>query len=150
MYRTGGRALLIGGLLWALAGCGEVVPGGTTSVSGTVSAPTGGDVAGTRVFACYDNEPDCAMLGEVRLTEPELSAPYQLGSLPAGSYSIYALKESVTEDYLGWYAVPGDPSAKPALITPPATGVDIRMIAVPKAERARLPEEIRALSFTQP
>jgi hypothetical protein len=150
MYRNMGRTLLFGGLLWSLAGCGEVVPGGTASISGTVTAPAGGDVAGARVFACYDNEPNCARLGEVTLTEAGASSSYQLGSLPAGSYSIYALKESVVEDYLGWYIEPGDPSATPALVTPPAANIDIRMIAVPKAERARLPEEIRALSSTRP
>ena len=150
MYRTKGRALLLGSLLWALAGCGEVVPGGAASVSGTVSAPTGGDVAGTRVFACYDNEPDCAVLAEVRLEGVGSSSAYQLGALAPGRYNIYARKSLAGEEYVGWYVEPGDLSEAPAQVIPPATDINIRMRAFSNVEHAQLPEKIRELDATQP
>ena len=145
MHRLKSRALLFGGLLGLLVGCGEVLGG--ASISGTVSAPVGGDVAGTRVFACYENEPDCAMLGEVRIAASGASAPYQLGSLPRGSYSVYALKELDGEDYFGYYTpVPREVG----LVTPPADGIDIQMTAFPDAERSRLPQKVRELSERTP
>jgi hypothetical protein len=148
MHRLKSRALLFGGLLGLLVGCGEVLGG--AGISGTVSAPVGGDVDSTRVFACYENEPDCAMLGEVRIAESGTSAPYQLSSLPRGSYSVYALKEVEGEAYAGWYTRSNDPTLQPSLVTPPATGIDIRMRAFPDAERPSLPEEVRELSERTP
>lgn len=149
MHRSKSRALLFGGLLGLLVGCGEVL-GGAASISGTVSAPVGGDVAGTQVFACYENEDDCAMLGKVQLTESGASAPYQLGSLPKGFYGVYALKELDEEDYVGWYMLPNDQIGRPALVTPPATGIDIQMRAFPDAGRSSLPKEVQRLSAKTP
>lgn len=128
-----------------LVGCGEVL-GEAGSISGMVSAPVGRDVAGTHIFACYNNERDCTMLGDVETTQMGASAPYQLDNLPLGSYSVYALKNSVGEDYVGWYGLAEDQAKQPLLVTPPATEIDIQMIIVPDAERSRLPEKVQELS----
>lgn len=149
MHRLKRRTLLLGGLLGLLAGCGQV-PGGAGTISGVVSAPAGGDVSGTEVFACYENEPECAMLGDVTITQTGTSAPYQLSGLPTGRYSVYALKELGGEDYAGWYVAPGDEARRPALVTPPTTGIDIEMIAVPDAERSLIPEKLKELSAKTP
>lgn len=145
MQRLKSRTLLFGGLLGLLVGCGEVLGG--AGISGTVSAPVGGDVAGTQVFACYENEDGCAMLGKVQLTQPGASAPYQLGSLPRGRYGVYALKELDGQDYFGYYT----PAPREVgLVTPPADGIDIQMTAFPDAERSSLPQKIRELSERTP
>lgn len=126
-----------------LVGCGEVL-GEAASISGTVSAPTGKDILGTRIYACHNNERNCAMLGDVEIMQQGESAPYRL-SLPLGSYSIYALKESEGEDYVGWYGFAEDRTKEPVLVTPPATEIDIRMFTVPDATRSSLPAKVQEL-----
>ena len=130
MRRILRHSLLWGSLLGLLVGCGQV-PGGAGSISGTVSAPVGEDVAGTQVFACYQNEVDCDSLGRVNITESSASATYQLGNLPPGSYGIYAFKDvngdgdaTGNGDFYGFYnPVAGESS----LVTPPAENIDIQM-----------------------
>jgi len=90
------------------------------------------------------------MLGDVTITQTGASAPYQLGILPRGRYNIYALKELDGEDYVGWYVLPDDQARRPAPVTPPAMGIDIQMTVVPNAERAIIPERLKALSAKTP
>lgn len=136
---------LLWGVLGLLTGCGEIL-GEAGSISGTLSAPVGGDVADTHIFACYNNERDCAMLGDVEITQTGTSAPYQIDNLPLGSYSVYALKNSDGEDYVGWYGLAEDQAKQPLLVTPPATEIDIQMIIVPNTGRSSLPEKVQELS----
>ena len=151
MNRTARHLLLSGSLLGLLVGCGQV-PGQSSSISGTVRAPVGGDVAGTRVFACYQNERGCDFLGEVTLTEPNVSANYQLGQLAPGSYSVYALKDtnedgvmSGSGDFYGYYNSAG---RDPLLVTPPAANVDIQMVVLP--DSGSVPQVIQELNLTNP
>ena len=131
MNRTIRHILLWGSLLGLLVGCGQV-PGENSSISGIVRAPTGEDVAGTRVFACYENEKGCDALGEVEITASGTSSSYQLGTLPVGRYGVYALKDANQDgvingngDLYGYY----NPRAgQSSLVTPPAENIDIQMI----------------------
>lgn len=140
--------LLWGGLLGLLVGCGQV-PGGAGSISGTVTAPAGRDVAGTQIFACYEDMADCARLGNVEVTVSATSAPYQLGGLPLGNYSIYALKKTAGEAYAGWYASPSNAGER-VLVTPPATGVDIQLRAFTGTPPANLSRAIQRLHTETP
>ena len=100
----------------------------------------------SRIYACYNNERNCAMLGDIEITQMGVSAPYQLSNLPVGSYSVYALKNAAGEEYVGWYGFAEDRAKPPLLVTPPATEIDIQMIIVPDAERSSLPETVQELS----
>ena len=93
MRCTGRHILLWGSLLGLLVGCGQV-PGGA-GISGTVRAPAGEDVAGTRVFACYENERGCASLGEVKTYGVgSVRQIINLAQLAPGSYGVYAFKDA--------------------------------------------------------
>ena len=150
MNRIARHILLWGSLLGLLVGCGQMP--GTGSISGTVRAPIGGDVAGTRVFACYENERGCNFLGEVTVTESDTSASYQLGRLAAGSYGVYASKDvngdgvmSGNGDFFGYYS----PNAgQSSLVTPPAESIDIQMTVLTGA--GRVPQVIQELNLANP
>ncbi len=144
MNRIARHILLWGSLLGLLVGCGQL-PGENSSISGTVRAPTGGDVAGTQVFACYEDNPKCARMGSVEVTTSAVSAPYELSGLPTGSYSIYALKKSVGETYAGWYAPPTNAGER-TLVTPPAADIDIQLRAYTGTLPADVSETVRRLS----
>lgn len=128
MRRFNTHGWLLGGLLGLLVGCGELSYTGT--ISGTVTAPAGGDVAGTRVVACYRNERDCETF-ETLVTQSGPSASYRISGLPRGSFGVYALKDVDNDgradgdgDFYGVYAP--DPRFV-TQVTPPAEGVDITM-----------------------
>ena len=151
MNRIARHILLWGSLLGLLVGCGQL-PGENSSISGTVRAPTGGDVAGTKVFACYGNERGCDSLGEVTITKSGASASYQLGRLAMGSYGVYALKDTNKDgvmsgngDFFGYYSLVG---RDPSLVTPPAANIDIQMI--PLTGTSRVPRAILALQNETP
>ncbi len=138
--------LLWGSLLGLLVGCGQVL-GGAGSISGTVTAPPGRDVAGTQVFACYENEVNCASLGKVSVTDVAASADYQLGSLAPGSYGIYALKDADNDgsatgngDFYGYYSLS---AGEPSLVTPPAENIDIQMTVL--TGTSKVPQVIHEL-----
>ncbi len=149
MRRILRHTLLLWSLLGLLVGCGQLsggTAGETGSISGTITAPPGRDVAGTQVFACYEDARSCARLGTTEITVAAGSAPYQLSGLPVGNYSVYALKETPGEAYAGWYASPSD-VGKRVLVTPLATGVDIKLRAftgTPPVNLSRAIQELRA------
>ncbi len=140
MRRLHIHMVVLGGLFGLLVGCGEVrTVDATGTISGVVAAPTGGDVMGTRVVACYQTEPDCATF-ETRVTRSGSSAPYRISGLPSGFYSVYALKDVDGDgsaigngDYHGMYDP--DPRAV-SQVSPPAAGVDIEMRALTDATRS--------------
>lgn len=152
MRRFIGHTLLFGGLLGLLVGCGEVVSGGNGSIVGTVTAPAGGDVAGTRVYACFADEPGCEFL-DVTVERSGSSAAYQLLNLPSGSYGVYALKDANGDgdavdsgDYYGFYQlIPGTAE----LVTPPASGVDIQLRLL-TGNTQKVPEAVRELGNRAP
>jgi hypothetical protein len=125
------HSLLLGGLLGLLVGCGEI--GGGSSISGMVTAPAGADVAGTAVFACYDDDPECARLGETVITGAGNAASYSLGALAPGSYSVYALSDTNEDgipnsgDFYGYY---GRSGGQAILVSPPRANVNIEMITL--------------------
>ena len=110
-----------------LVACGEV-PTGSGVVTGTVFAPAGESVVNTEVFACFNNETGCARLGSVTIRQGGASAAYTLSGLPSGSYGVYAFKDSDGDgepsdgDLFGSWEEGGA-----ALVTPPASGIDIVM-----------------------
>lgn len=144
MHRVKSRALLLGGLIGLLAACGEV-PGGASGISGTVTAPAGGSVVDTDVFACFGNEMDCSRLGETTIVKEGLSAAYRLGGLPSGSYGVYAFKDNdgdseVDNGELFGFHSSGTGTAR--LVTPPASNVDITMTRLTGVTSAPLRESI--------
>ncbi len=146
MQRLIYRALILGGLLSLLAGCGQSVPGGS-SISGTVTVPSGEDVTGTTVFACYNAEVDCDRLGRTIITQNGSSGLYELGSLPQGSYAVYAIKTSRENgepgagDFYGYF---GRSEGSPKLVTPPQANVNIEMLAFTgTTQLQKLPETLR-------
>lgn len=152
MRRNLRHTLLCGSLLGLLVGCGQLPGGGAESISGTVTAPSGRDVAGTRVFACYENERNCDALGEVNLTASAATQTYQLGRLAPGSYGVYALKDANGDgdmvgdgDFYGFY----NPNAgESSLVKPPAANIDIQMYVLTGV--GSVPKVIHELSTKTP
>ncbi len=152
MHRFFSHTLLLGGFLGLLAGCGEVVPGGSGSIAGTVTAPAGGDVVGTRVIACYNNQPDCGQL-DVTIGESGSAAAYEIDRLPGGSYGVVALKDVNGDgdvgdigDYFGMYeSAPGIAE----LVEPPASGVGIQLRQL-TGDTQSVPKAVLELSSRAP
>ena len=104
---------------------------GTATVSGTVFAVAGGDLQAVNVIACLLENDTCSdSRSVVQAINGGPSAKYQLSGLEAGeSYLMLAWKDvnasgEVDEgDELGVYTRSG----KPALVAPPAAGIDLRM-----------------------
>ena len=118
-------AMLTLGLLVARAQTGAVM------VSGNVFAVAGGNLQSVSVIACLLENDTCSdSRSVVQAINGGSSAKYQLADLEAGeSYLMLAWKDvnasgEVDEgDELGVYTQGG----KPALVAPPATGIDLRM-----------------------
>ena len=112
-----------GDLPWGARSGGEEPTGDT--LSGTVYAPPGGDVAGTVMLAC--NETDCPV--SVAVNGSGASAPYQLSGVPAGEHLVFAWQdlngsgELDDGDGFGCYSA----GSKCAPVTAPATRVDVSM-----------------------
>jgi len=103
-------------------------PPGDTSIGGTVTAPAGGDVSGTAVFACPNG--DCQST-QPQTTTVDASGTYTLASLPAGQYGVLAVKDVdgsntlSNGDYVGAYSEDGQTLT---LVTPPASGINITLV----------------------
>lgn len=118
-------AMLTLGLLVTRAQTGAVM------VSGNVFAVAGGNLQSVSVIACLLENDTCSdSRSVVQAINGGSSAKYQLADLEAGeSYLMLAWKDvnasgEVDEgDELGVYTQGG----KPALVAPPATGIDLRM-----------------------
>ena len=133
------RMALTSGLLLVLAGCGNNSPvnppitppitppvtGG--SISGTVTAPAGGDITSTTVYACAQSDAQCA---SALSTTVDSAGAYSFTGLQAVPYAIAAIKDvdasnTLTNgDYLGVYSTDG---TNPALVTPPAISINITL-----------------------
>ena len=104
---------------------------GTATVSGNVFAVAGGNLQAVNVIACLLENDTCSdSRSSVQAINGGSSAKYQLANLEAGeSYLMLAWKDvnasgEVDEgDELGVYTQGG----KPALVAPPAVGIDLRM-----------------------
>ena len=114
----------------------------TSSISGTITAPPGGDVSGTIIIACYNGDINKCLnvssdgtftdgfSGAIRVTQSGSSSSYVLNGLQAVQFVIIAARNSNGNgrfddavDYIGAY-----PSVSGAqLVTSPATGIDITM-----------------------
>lgn len=120
---------------------------GGSSISGTVSAPAGTPVSGTRVYACYEGDVPCDRLAETTLTSSDNASPYRLESLPQGSYTVIAIKtssangEPTTGDLYGYF---GRNEGAPKLVTPPQANVNIELLTFTGSDSLQnLPENLR-------
>ena len=104
-------------------------------ISGTIFAPSGGDVAGTLVGACLvvNQTADCSAPSTVTTTisTSGSSAPYTLAA-PAGDYLVIAQQDVDGDgalDYEGGYGY--DPASDAyQIVTPPAQGIDITLLPI--------------------
>ncbi len=151
------RMVLTGGLLLVLAGCGNDSPvvtppttnppvtnppvitppvtppttppttPGTGSISGTVTAPAGGDLTGTVVGACLQSDTACASPIVVQV---DSTGTYSITGLQAAPYVVIALKDvdasgTVSNgDYLGGYSTD---NVNLTPVTPPITGINFAL-----------------------
>lgn len=106
-------------------------PGGG-SVSGTVTAPAGTDLAGAVVGACpvVGNTPDCSSnAANGVVLNAGSSVPYTITGLTAAQYVVFAAQDADGDDepeLFGFYTTDG---TSPAVVTPPATNVNITLAA---------------------
>lgn len=140
-------------LVFALAACGTAPqptppgppsppsppPGGGGTISGTVSAPAGGNVSNARVAACVVNgtSADCNAAGSkiITITASGSSASFSITGLVDGnSYGVFAAKDVdgngalSNGDYDGCY---GDDGQGNCLIArPPKSGANVQMKTV--------------------
>lgn len=100
--------------------------GGNVSISGTLTAPAGGDVLGSVVVACYQNNCQDQRSQQVTVTQSGSSAPYSVSGLESGvSYGLLAFKDvnNNGEVNLG----EGDYLAQAGPVTAPARNVAITL-----------------------
>lgn len=111
-------------------------PGGQ-SISGTVYAPAGGDLAGAFVVACevvgQEFACDTPTSQEVALGAGA-SAPYSFANLNATQYVVLAAKDVDNDggidsvgDYFGAYSLDG---VNLAPVAPPITGIDFTLVTL--------------------
>lgn len=123
-------------LLVLLVACGG--PSGPTNPSGTLSgillAPSGGDVKGSLLLACFVQSNICNInsdnteVGEI--SQSGISANFQFSNLADGSYAIFAFKDTNNDgdlrdvaDYQGCFSS-GDQCAA---VSPPTTNLTIQL-----------------------
>lgn len=98
-----------------------------TSISGTVTAPPGGDITNTYVFACAQSDTQCA---SVQSTIVDTVGAYSFGGLQTEPYAIFAFNDidasnSLSSgDYFGIHSADG---TNPAFVTPPASAINITL-----------------------
>ena len=116
----------------ALSACGQSSapnqpPGEEHSISltGTVYAPDGGDVAGTVVVACFERGEDCDEFKSryFEVTTSGESAAFSLPGLEATSYNLFAAADNNGDGELG----AGDYLADHGALTPPKSGLELRL-----------------------
>jgi uncharacterized protein (DUF2141 family) len=105
----------------------EPLPPDGETISGTVTAPPGGDVSGTLIYFCDD---EGCYVGDF-IEQSGSSAPYTITEILPGQYAIFAWKDvdgsdwpPAEGDYFGCYTQTGEQCD---LVSPPASGVDIAM-----------------------
>lgn len=104
-------------------------PGTPTEIgiSGIVTAPAGGDITNTYIFACAQSDAQCA---SAQSTTVDTAGAYSFGGLQAEPYAVFAFKDVDANndlsngDYFGIYSADG---TNPTLVTPPATGINITL-----------------------
>ena len=137
MKRFGLRLLSLT-CLFVLAACGggpEGGGGGGNGISGTISAPQGGDVQGTTVEACFviGNQCDESSPNTQQMTVMQSggSASYSFPNLAAGQYAVFAAKDITGNgsfgdngDYAGCY----NDGQNCVAVSPPQTGVNVQLV----------------------
>lgn len=109
-------------------GGGDGGGGGGGAISGTVTAPAGGDINGAIVVACFLVGQDCdeqkSKGGPINTGATASSAEFTLSGLEAGQYNIYGFKDlngNEKFDDGDWYGIVQQQ------ITPPASGVQLAL-----------------------
>ena len=103
-----------------------------SGLSGTVTAPQGGDIAGTSVFACFVENNQCNAQSPntqlVQINTSGASAPFSFSGLAAGQYTVIAVKDVNGDgqrnagDYAGCYG-----GAQCTAVTPPQSNLTVQM-----------------------
>lgn len=102
-------------------------PSPDSSISGTVTAPAGGEIIDTLVVACAQSDTECASAAS---TTVDAAGAYNFTDLQTEPYAVVAVRDvdasgTLTNgDYVGFYSTDG---ANPAPVTPPASGINITM-----------------------
>ncbi|MDY7226653.1 hypothetical protein [Hyalangium rubrum] len=134
------RLVTSGVVALCLAGCpgeepGEgdedtLIPG---TLSGAVTAPNGGTIAGTQVLVCFVVGGRCDTASpntkSLTLQGTGVSAPYSVANLASGQYLVVAAKDTNTNDELDsgdYEGVYGNGQGAVA-VTPPARNINITM-----------------------
>ena len=100
--------------------------GGNIGISGTLTAPAGGDIKGSVVVACYQNNCQDQRSHSVTITQSGSSAPYSVDGLEGGvSYSLLAYKDVNGNKNIS--LDDGDYLAQAGPVTAPAQNVAITL-----------------------
>jgi hypothetical protein len=112
---------------------------GDSTISGTVSSAGGEDVIGTTVVACTPDLSACDY--GIAIEQAGASASYTI-PVPSGDYAVLAAQDTNGDgellnegDLLGVYTTDG---TNPAVVTAPATGIDITMAPITATQSNRL------------
>ncbi len=104
------------------------------TLSGTVLAPTGGDVSGSKLIACYVQANTCNPNSEntkvLDISATGRTTDFKFSNLAEGSYAIFGFKDTNGDgdlrdvaDYQGCYG----PGSDCATVAPPASNLDVQL-----------------------
>ncbi len=120
-------------VLTFLMACGSGGGGNTNTLSGTVIAPTGGNIKDTVVRACWVENDSCIISSintkTTTITSSGNSGSFSFPSMPTGSYIIAAIKDTNGSnnldngDYNGCYGN----GTTCSIVNPPKTDISIQM-----------------------
>jgi hypothetical protein len=109
----------------------------STTISGTVYAPSGGNINGTIVLLCFVTGETCdeSKSEAVTISSNGSSATYITPNLVAGNYAVFALQGQLDQnndltslDTLGVYARGANNGATYTTVRPPASGIDVKLL----------------------
>jgi hypothetical protein len=140
----GGGVAGVGGASGA-GGAPDAAPALVT-LSGTLVAPSGGDVQGTEIDACVlDAQGNCDPVASRSLTisAAGASTPFSMPSLPANVYYLIAIKDvngNGALDRGDYVAAIVDPAGNLAPIKATTTNITLRLATIPAPQSSTTPE----------
>ena len=133
------------GLIWSFTACSSTpaptpvgpTPAVSNTISGSVYAPSGGNVNGTIVLLCFVTGETCdeSKSEAVTISGNGNRATYTTPNLAAGSYAVFALQGTLDQnndltslDALGVYAQGANNGTTYTTVRPPASGIDVQLL----------------------